>query len=32
MDLKETECKCGDWIHLAQDSPVAVSCEHGNDP
>jgi hypothetical protein len=20
------------WIHLAQDSPVAGSCEHGNKP
>jgi hypothetical protein len=21
-----------DWIHLAQDSPVTGSCEHGNEP
>jgi hypothetical protein len=20
-----------DWIHLAQDRPVAASCEHGNE-
>jgi hypothetical protein len=31
MDLTETGCNDVDWIHLAQEIPVADSCEHGNE-
>jgi hypothetical protein len=32
MDLKEIRRSGMDCIHLAQDRPVANSCEHGNEP
>jgi hypothetical protein len=30
-NIKETGCEGVDWIHLAQDKPVAGICEHGNE-
>jgi hypothetical protein len=30
MDVKETSCKAMYWIHLAQDCPMAISFEDGN--
>jgi len=32
MDIKEWGCKDMNWIHLAQDRLVAVSCEHDHKP
>jgi hypothetical protein len=31
MDLREIRWVIVDWIHVAQDGPVAGSCEHGNE-
>jgi hypothetical protein len=31
MDLCEGEWEGVDWIYLAQDRPVAGSCEYGNE-
>jgi hypothetical protein len=31
MDVKETGNERVGWIQLAQDRPVMVSCEHGNE-
>jgi hypothetical protein len=30
--LKEMECKCVNWLHLAQDREQVICCEHGNEP
>jgi hypothetical protein len=32
MDLREIGIDGANWIHLAQDSPMASFCEHCNDP
>jgi hypothetical protein len=31
INLREMGCEGVNWIHLAQERPVAGSCEHGND-
>jgi hypothetical protein len=31
MNLRETGWEGVDWIHLAQDRPVASPCEHRNE-
>jgi hypothetical protein len=32
MDIGDIGWEGVNWIHLAQDGPVAGPCEHGNEP
>jgi hypothetical protein len=32
MDFREIGREGVDWMHMAQEGPVAGSCQHGNEP